>query len=353
MSLPPPPSESPAASPTSASELLSLDTKLACDCEQSGLVVEVSARDLLLLACPRCGYLLAGVPVLGEAGPAAVRRLVLSTEERAELAQALRITAAQPLASSLRGVLACSQPVALRVAQQRLSQRPEVLKELSQALYAPEPEARLLTLQLIARMPQPPAELQRSAVHAIQMLLGEELGSEAQCIALAALHPLAVLGHGVALRGELERIGHSAKNSEAPGAELSARLATAVLAAMQRAKEAAQARFATQRDTLLKLLRDGQIDAARTLLETAYPTSDPNDPDGGMTGRIALCEAAVEALQHAAELSAAAKEPLRQQLLTWALSAAEVFASWSTSGSEGLSRMVQVNKLRARLRRGK
>jgi len=83
--------------------------------------------------------------------------------------------------------------------------------------------------------------------------------------------------------------------------------------------------------------------------------NDPEDPDGGMTGRIALCEAAVDVLQQRAStqpLAAASRQAVAdqvRQLLSWALAAAEVFASWSTAGGEGLARMVHVKRLRARL----
>ena len=156
---------------------LPLDAPLACECPTTGLQVQVSAADLLLLFCPRCQQIVAGVPVTGDQGLVGVRRLDLSDADRAELDQALAIVPEQPLVDSLRHVLACTRPLALRVAQQRLSQRSALLAELRTALGQPAADARRLALELVARMPEPPT----------------------------ALHPLAGLGRGLALRDDVER----------------------------------------------------------------------------------------------------------------------------------------------------
>lgn len=330
--------------------LLPLDTPLQCRCETSGLAVEISVPDLLLLHCPRCGEIFAGQPVGGEPDPTGVRPLTLNATERDELLQALAITPDLPLASTLERVLTCTQPLSLRLAQQRLSQRGSLLRELSQALHAPEAQTRSLALQLVSRMPQPPIEIRPGALHAIQMLLREDARSEALRVALCALHPLASLGRGATLRGEVERIARETADARDDTEGLVHRIASAVLAAIDRATTTARERFDAHRDKLLQHLRAGDEQSAHSVLERAYPTDDPEDPDGGMSGRIALCRAAITALDRAPGLDAAAGRALRQTLLGWALAAAEVYASWSTSGGEGLSRMVEVNALRRELR---
>ncbi len=334
---------------------LPLDAPLACDCPTTGLQVQVSAADLLLLFCPRCQQIVAGVPVTGDQGLVGVRRLDLSDADRAELDQALAIVPEQPLVDSLRHVLACTRPLALRVAQQRLSQRSALLAELRTALGQPAADARRLALELVARMPEPPTALRASALYAIQSLLRDAGDAESQRVALCALHPLAGLGRGLALRDDVERIRQRGQAGSDASSRLLGELAAAVLAAMAQAEAASRERSRQQRDTLLSLLHSEKVDEARALLERAFPSDDPEDPDGGMTGRIALCEAAVDVLQQRAStqpLAAASRQAVAdqvRQLLSWALAAAEVFASWSTAGGEGLARMVHVKRLRARL----
>ena len=70
-----------------------------------------------------------------------------SAEESEQVQQALRITADLPLAQALRLMLDCTLPAALAVAQQRLMQRPNLLRELREALYGTEPQARILALE--------------------------------------------------------------------------------------------------------------------------------------------------------------------------------------------------------------
>ena len=66
------------------------------------------------------------------------------------------------------------------------------------------------------------------------------------------------------------------------------------------------------------------------MLERAYPTDDPEDPDGGMTGRVALCEEAVRARQPAQDRRDPRPDRNPPAL---GLAAAEVYASWATAGA--------------------
>ena len=127
-------------------------------------------------------------------------------------------------------------------------------------------------------------------------------------------------------------------------AQLVKRIGDAVLAAMQRSAAARAQQWNSDRDRLLALVQSGQLDAARALLSQLFPEDDPQDPDGGMTSRVALCEAA------ARTLSARSHPGPMRDLLGLALESAQIFASWSTSGGEGMARMVKVNELRRRLK---
>lgn len=338
--------------PPDAAELLSLETPLACHCPTSGLSVELSTSQHLLLFCPRCGDYLAGRPILGpgDSGPTAVQRLVLSPEEERQLRQALAISAEEPLPATLQRLLDCTQPMPLAVAQTRLALRPRLLPELSAALFGLDDELRTLALRLVARMPQPPHALRAGALHAIQGRLADDVAAATLQGALMALHPLAGLGRAAGLRAEVERIAHRTADRTDEAGRLTQTLASAVLAAIERAAAAKQAQASADLHELLNRLQAGQTDAARAVLERAYPTDDPEDPDGGMSGRVALCEEAVRALARQPKTDATRAQI--EALLGWALAAAEVYASWATAGSEGLSRMVQVNRLRGRLRRG-
>ena len=343
---------SPESPPPNAGELLSLETPLSCHCPTSGLRVELSTPQLLFLCCPRCGDYLAGRPILGPgtSGPTAVERLVLTPEEERQLRQALAMSAEEPLPAALQQLLDCTLPVPLAVAQTRLAQRPRLLPELSAALFGPDDELRRLALRLVARMPQPPIALRAGALHAIQGWLADDVGAATLQGALMALHPLASLGRAEGLRAEVERIARRAAERTDEAGALTHQLASAVLAAIERSAAAKQAQARADLHELLSQLHAGHTDAARAVLERAYPTSDPDDPDGGMTGRIALCEEAVRTL--ASQPKTDATRAQIETLLQWALAAAEIYASWATAGGEGLSRMVQVNRLRGRLRRG-
>jgi hypothetical protein len=323
---------------------MSLDQPLACACATSGLQLQVSVPDFLLLYCPRCRTIVAGQPVPGDAGPPQVQLLSLSEEEAAQVRQAVTLVADGPLVESLQLLLRCTLPAALRVAQQRLGQRSGLLAELRSALYATEPQARLLTLQLVSRMPQVPRELRPAALQAIQSSLTLDPLGEEVLAALMALYALAASGQH--LRAEVARIGRHLEGWTGERAGLTRQVAEAVVAAMDRAAAAAKERYTGCRDQLAALVRESRLDEARAVLAAAYPAEDPEDPDGGLTGRTALCEDAAQTLHKSPGQTSAVRT-----LLTWALDSAQDFASGASAGGEGMARMVEVNRLRGRLKR--
>ena len=75
-----------------AAEVLSLDAPLACACPTTGLQLQVSAPDLVLLCCPRCGTIVAGQPVAGEAGPIGLLRLELPEEAAQQVLSLIHIS---------------------------------------------------------------------------------------------------------------------------------------------------------------------------------------------------------------------------------------------------------------------
>lgn len=265
-----------------------------------------------------------------------------SAEESEQVQQALRITADLPLAQALRLMLDCTLPAALAVAQQRLMQRPNLLRELREALYGTEPQARILALQLVSRMPQVPPELRSGATHAVQCTLTLEPLSDEVLVSLTALYSLAPYAQH--LQPEVKRLCAHVESLDSERAQLVKRIGDAVLAAMQRSAAARAQQWNSDRDRLLALVQSRQLDAARALLSQLFPDDDPQDPDGGMTSRVALCEAA------ARTLSARSHPGPMRDLLGLALESAQIFASWSTSGGEGMARMVKVNELRRRLK---
>lgn len=270
----------------------------------------------------------------------------LSREDAAQLQEALKIAPDQPLVEALQLMLLCSQPTALRVAQERLHQRPNLLAELRSSLYGTEPQARGLALQLVSRMPQVPRELRAAATHAVQCTLTLDPLSDEVLGALMALYSLSE--HSQHLQPEVERICRHVGALDSERSQLVKRIGGAVLAAMGRFADARTERWSANRDRLVALAQKGQLDAARILLAEIFPEDDPNDPygpDGGMTARVELCEAA------AAALSAKTNASTVRSLLELALEYAQIFASWSTSGGEGMARMVKVNKLRTQLKR--
>lgn len=267
----------------------------------------------------------------------------LSPEDARQLQEALKIAPDQPLVEALQLMLLCSQPTALRVAQERLHGRPNLLAELRSALYGTEPLARGLALQLVSRMPQVPRELRGAATHAVQCTLTLDPLSDEVLVALMALYALSEGSQH--LQPEVERVCRHVGALDSERAQLIARIGGAVLAAMGRFAEARTERWNANRARLVALAQKGQLDAARSLLAELFPKDDPSDPDGGMTARVELCEAA------AATLPAKTHASSVRSLLELALEYAQIFASWSTSGGEGMARMVKVNKLRTQLKR--
>lgn len=334
--------QSMSASP--AAEILSLDTPLACACPATGLQLQVSAPDLVLLCCSLCGTIVAGQPVAGESGPIGLLRLELSEEASQQVRKAASLPTDATLAEVLGTVLSCTHPVALRVAQTRLAVRPNLVAELRDALSRTEEPTQFLTLQLVARMPTVPRELRAASLHAIARHLdGDPSGAEL-AVALTALY--AVAESGQHLRQRVERICQKVSVVKGESAAMTLQIARAVLARMDRAAVAAKERYHAVRDQLIELLRKDQQEEAKALLSAAYPEDDPDDPDGGMTARMQICESA------AAQMGGSASDQqIRQTLLSWALHCAEIFASWATAGGEGMSRMIDVHRLRGLVRR--
>jgi hypothetical protein len=332
------------STPGRTPEILSLEQPLRCDCEQNGLQVQVSAADFLLLHCPRCDSILAGRPITNKAGVSGVERITLGDEEAAQVRLVARLAPDAPLSEFLGLVLACTKPAALRVVQQRFEQRGELFNELRSALYGVDEPLRLLALTLIARMPDVPSQLRASALHAIQMTLLLEPWSQEVQLALMALYNLATKGGQ--LRSEVEQIRQRLQGQTHESADLTLRVADAVLRAMERAGAAAEERFAQDRARLATLVSEDKTAEARGLLENTYPEEDATNPEGGMSGRMALCEAAAKTLQQDPPQRAAAR-----LLLSWALEYAETSPAAASSGGQRLSRMVAVNRLRDRMKR--
>jgi len=319
---------------------LPLEQPLTCACETSGLELQLAQPDFFLLYCSRCNTIVAGQPVSGPAGSQGAQLLALNPEELAQVQAGLQIRADGPLRDALSLALVCTLPVAVRVAQQRLGQRGGLLGELAEALRGSAKVARLLALQFVARLPQVPLELQPIIVSAVQHELSLEPPLPEALVALMALYPVAA--QALQLRHRVTQLQQQLASGEQ--AELAERVAGAVLAAMGRAEVANKERFALASERLATLLRQGQLAEARALLAQTYPADDPNDPDGGRTGRSALCEAAAEHL-----LGGPGARLAATTLLSWALAYAEEYASWASSGGEGMARMVEVERLRQRI----
>ncbi len=327
-----------------AAEVLSLDAPLTCACPTTGLQLQVSAPDLVLLCCSRCGTIVAGQPVAGEAGPIGLLRLELPEEAAQQVRQAAGVPMDATLAEVLGAVLACTQPVALRVAQTRLGVRPNLLTELRDALYQPDEPTQFLTLQLVARMPTVPRELRAASLHAIAHHLNADPSGAELAVALTALYAVAEFGQH--LRPQVERICQRMSAVHSEPAAMTLQIARAALVKMDRAAVAAKDRFHAVRSQLIALLRKDQQEEAKALLSSTYPEDDPDDPDGGMTARMEICESA------AAQLGGTIPDQaVRHILLSWALHCAEIFASWATAGGEGMSRMIAVHRLRGLVRK--
>jgi hypothetical protein len=200
------------------------------------------------------------------------------------------------------------------------------------------------SLQLVARMPTVPRELRAASLHAIAQHLRADPSGAELAVALTALYAVAEFGQH--LRPQVERICQRMSAVHSEPAAMTLQIARAALVKMDRAAVAAKDRFHAVRSQLIALLRKDQQEEAKALLSSTYPEDDPDDPDGGMTARMEICESA------AAQLGGTIPDQaVRHILLSWALHCAEIFASWATAGGEGMSRMIAVHRLRGLVRK--
>ena len=194
---------------------------------------------------------------------------------------------------------------------------------------------RELALEVIACAPAPPPGVVRAVAARLAAARRAPLERDS-LLALMALHSVA--DEVLECRDEVAAIAGSLKQSRQPAAVQMRDVARAVVDKMNRALEVWRERTDERRRELEEMVRAGRFDEALARLASWYPDAAP---DGGVTGRAWICEEVGDRLR---EIDASAA----RWLYRVALDNARAWASWSTSGGEGLSRMVDVDRLSAK-----
>jgi hypothetical protein len=194
---------------------------------------------------------------------------------------------------------------------------------------------RELALEVVACAPAPPPGVAGAIAARLEAARRAPLERDS-LLAVMALFNVAEQATGS--RDTIAAIAGSLKRSRQPAAVAMREAARPVIDRMDRALDAWRARADGWRRELEEMARTGRFEEALARLAEWYPD---DLPDGGVTHRAAICEEVGDRLR---EIDPAAA----RWLLRTALDNARIWASWSTSGGEGLSRMVDVDRLAAK-----
>ena len=310
--------------------VLPWDHRPRCACEEPELSQVLGTPDLVVLACARCRGLLCGEP----AGDAGLRLLTLDAEAEALVWRAIELDPQAPLPARLQGALACAaEPVAARVAAAKLWGQEGFADELCPYVRSDDAGERLLALDLISRTPQVPAPVAGAVVDALRNPLDPSPLSDEAALVLGAAYNVASAAWG--FRDVVARLGEAAAEAGGERGELVRKLADAVLGRMDEHRRQAMAAFRAEHEQIQERVLAGDLAGAEQRLQELV-----DDPchDTAAASRGALCEAAGDALAvhhpgHARWLYHRAAELFR------------AYASGATSGGEGMSRMLDVQRV--------
>lgn len=240
-----------------------------------------------------------------------------------------------PLDALLRDVLAAPDDAARADAAARLAAYPDALPRIAQMLWSPDEPTRVLALHVITRLAPPPPLFGPGILHRLREPMGDPLGDEiALVLVCCGRYPDAVAGARDVLAARVRTIDRA----EGPRAPTLRRLAHDTLAIVDHAIASAEVRRDTEIASLAAMVRAGKRADAETAI-TAM-TAGEFYPE---LARATRWEAVGDALAKLDRDAARFCFERAHHDYQW-------HASGATAGGEGLARMLDVDRLAARLR---
>ncbi len=235
----------------------------------------------------------------------------------------------------IRDVLLASDDASRDAASVRLWALPAVLAGISVLLYSPDVGRRALALQIAVRISPPPDELVSAVAHCLMNPLGDDpLGDESVLIVTAcAAYADSLLGYRRALAERVEAIDRA----EGPRAAIVRRFAHETLAKIDEALARSKRVWQAMIDSIAALIASGDFDAAATRVPVEAGEADNEH------GCAQIWDAVGEKRLLAGDHDGA------QRCFELALDQYRRHASYATSGGEGMERMLDVDRLKAKL----
>lgn len=203
---------------------------------------------------------------------------------------------------------------------------------LAHSIGGEDPSLRQLALEVVSRAPSPPPGVALAIGRRVAAARAAPLAYDSLVTVMALYNVADDAGFA---RDDVAAIAGSLKRNRTPAGKVMREVAVRVLDKMDREIEAWKERTGERRRELEELARAGELANAEARLAEWFPDGAP---DGGVTGRAWLCEEVGDRLR---EIDPAAA----RWLYRIALDNLRAWASWSSSGGEGLSRMVDVDRL--------
>ncbi len=267
------------------------------------------------------------------------RILDLDPTEREELSIAIRLSEDLHWTDAAAQVLALRSSAAMTLGASKLLSRDDFWQEMNGALRDPHQKPRLLALTIISRMQPAPDRVGPVLLGAMRQPLNPDpTGIEQELILHAICAAARSLVGFPTCETTLQSL-RSALSEESGGrAEGMLKLCDLTLETLSTAREDTLRQFEARWRQLHDLVGAGNREGAMALLHTL---SSENEP-GSLVRRQGLLEAAGDQLM--------GSDPTGGRfLLEQALSEAKRWASMATSGGEGMARMSEVNRLKAKL----
>lgn len=232
----------------------------------------------------------------------------------------------------LREALAAPDDDARARAAAQIAAEPDAIPQITAKLMSSAADQRTLALHFVTRLAPPPAQLAPGVIHCLRSPLDPDpLGDET---ALVLLCCGALAAEVIGFRDVLAERVHAIDRAEGPRAPVMRRLAHDTLAALDRALAASKQRWAAMLQALVDLVSSGDRDGAAAEIERQ--TVDDFYPE---LGRAARWEELGDRLDRAGA----------HYCYERAHACFAEHASYATAGGEGLARMLDVDRLAAKL----
>jgi hypothetical protein len=299
-------------------ETLGWEARPACRCTPPSLTQVLGDPDCAVLACSACRMVFAFEPRSD-----GVRPLPLDDAACSLVWAALLLSPDAPLRTRLETAIACAVPPADRIVAARLW-REGFATELAAVLSGDDASLRMLALDAVGRLREVPLVVAKALEALVRHPRDRDPVGDERLALVAALYSAAP--HLVSLRQSVVWDRHHAAQASGERAAFVVRVIDAVLKRMSDERALIEAQVCAR-------VRAGDREAAA---HAAERLSEPDD-------RGALLESAGDAL-------AATHPDGARWLYALAHDQFSIFASWASSGAEGIGRMVDVRRLEAKAR---